>query len=413
MSSDRSTAHGGGVDGKNTGGAGARAAPTRVRFLLDVLICSLGAYGGPEAHMSVFLDQMVRKRRYLTETDLIELIGLCSILPGPTSTQTIVSIGYKVGGSGLAFLTMLVWAVPVLIAMTVLSFLYQFLSAIDVPHDVLRYIGPMAVGFIIVAAVRIGRKVVTDAMTAALLIFGAVTTFFIRAPLIFPVVLLAGGAVSIALGREEGMWNRVRIRPPWRFLAVFTVLALGGIVAATVLEYRLVRLFEGFYRYGYLVFGGGQVVVPLMHGELVGLRGYMTNQEFLTGYGLVQGLPGPMFSFAAYAGGMAARGETALFQVAGAVIGGVGIFLPGLLLIYFVIPIWEDLKSIRAIKISLRGVNAVAGGLIAIAAVILTLASGVTVENLIVTAIAAGILAFTKIPAPLIVLATLIAGVLF
>lgn len=82
-------------------------------------------------------------------------------------------------------------------------------------------------------------------------------------------------------------------------------------------------------------------------------------------------------------------------------------------MIYFVIPIWEDLKSIRAIKISLRGVNAVAGGLIAIAAVILTLASGVTVENLIVTAIAAGILAFTKIPAPLIVLATLIAGVLF
>jgi chromate transporter len=97
-------------------------------FLKDVLICSLGAYGGPEAHMSVFLNRMVGKRKYLTESDLIELMALCSILPGPTSTQTMVSIGYRMGGPKLALFTMLVWALPVLIAMTVLSFLYQFLS---------------------------------------------------------------------------------------------------------------------------------------------------------------------------------------------------------------------------------------------------------------------------------------------
>lgn len=102
-------------------------------FLKDVFICSLGAYGGPEAHMSVFLDQMVVKRKYLSETDLIELIALCSILPGPTSTQAITAIGYKLGGPWLALLTMLVWGLPVLFVMTALSFLYQFLDGGEYP----------------------------------------------------------------------------------------------------------------------------------------------------------------------------------------------------------------------------------------------------------------------------------------
>ncbi len=94
-------------------------------FLKDILICSLGAYGGPAAHYGVFTDQMVTKKEYLNEEELVELIALNSVLPGPTSTQTIVSIGYKTGGPVLAFLTMLVWALPVLIMMTALSFLYQ------------------------------------------------------------------------------------------------------------------------------------------------------------------------------------------------------------------------------------------------------------------------------------------------
>jgi chromate transporter len=360
--------------------------------------------------MGVFMDQMVTRRAYLGEDDLVELIALCSILPGPTSTQTIVVIGHKVGGPRLALLTMLVWALPVLVAMTILSFLYQFLAARHIPQDVLRYVGPMAVGFIVVAAWRIGRKVVTDAPTALLMLFGAVTTYVIRAPWIFPAVLLAGGACSVLVGREPRMWNRTQLAPPWGYLVAFGVLAVGLIVVADLTGWPSARLFESFYRYGYLVFGGGQVVVPLMHGELVLERHLMTNQEFLTGYGLVQGLPGPMFSFAAYAGGMAARGGTALRQVLGSVAGGVGIFLPGLLLIYFVYPVWEQLKRIRAIRIALRGINAVAGGLIAVAAVILMQSSGFHTDNLVAMSATIVLLLTRKVPAPLIVLAALAAG---
>lgn len=381
-------------------------------FLKDVFICSLGAYGGPEAHYGVFTDQLVVKKEYLAEEELIELIALCSILPGPTSTQTIVSIGYKIGGPVLAFLTMLVWALPVLIIMTLLSFLYQFLDNLNISEAGLRYIGPMAVGFIVVAAYRIGRKVTKDNITLLLLLFGGITTYFIRDPWIFPLVLILGGVVSILSSKEKDLWNPVELNPPWIYIIAFGILGVGSIIITFIWDNRILDLFESFYRYGYLVFGGGQVVVPVMHSELVELNQYMTNQEFLTGYGLVQGLPGPMFSFSAYAGGMAARGGAVFTQVLGSIAGGIGIFLPGLLLIYFIYPIWENLKKVKGIKISIKGINAVASGLITVAAVILMQKSGLAIDNIIVTLITVVLLFTRKIPAPLIVLAVLIVGII-
>lgn len=379
-------------------------------FLKDILVCSLGAYGGPEAHYGVFIDQMVIKKKYLDEEELVELMALCSMLPGPTSTQTIVSVGYKAGGPLLAFLTMLVWALPALTIMTILSFLYQIFDSMNISQAGLRYIGPMAVGFIIVAAFRIGRKVITDKTTIVLLLLGGVTTYFIRAPFIFPLVLIIGGLVSIITSGEKNLWNNVKLNPPWTYFIVFGIFAVASIVFTFIWDNRILNLFENFYRYGYLVFGGGQVVIPVMHSELVQVNGFMTNQEFLTGYGLVQGLPGPMFSFSAYAGGMAARGSSTLVQVLGSIAGGIGIFLPGLLLIYFIYPIWENLKKIKGIKVSLKGINAVAGGLITVSSIILMQKSGFIIDNIIITIVTVMLLLTKKIPSPFIVLLVLILG---
>ena len=379
-------------------------------YLKDVLICSLGAYGGPEAHYGVFTDQLVIKKKYLSEEELIELVALCSVLPGPTSTQTIISIGYKVGGPKLAFLTMLVWALPVLIMMTALSFLYQILTVLAFDSDVLKYVGPMAVGFIVLAAYRIGKQVIVDKMTLVLMIISAVLTYFVRSPWVFPAVLIFGGIVSILISKEENIWNHTQLNPPWGYFIVFLIFALGTLGLVMIFDNHLLLLFEKFYRYGYLVFGGGQVVVPVMHTELVQISEYMTNQEFLTGYGLVQGLPGPMFSFSAYAGGMASRGVSTAYQISGALLSGIGIFLPGLLLIFFVYPIWENLKKIRAVKISLKGIKAVAGGLITVSAIILLQKSGLTIDNILVTIATVLLLLTKKIPAPLIVVSVILIG---
>lgn len=379
-------------------------------FLKDVLVCSLGAFGGPEAHYGVFTDQMVLKKEYLTEEDIVELMALCAFLPGPSSTQTIIAIGYKMGGPLLALLTMLVWALPALAIMTTLSFLYQFLDVWNISPDVLRYVGPMAVGFIILAAYKIGKKVVYDKLTLLLFLFGAITTYFIRSAWIFPLVFLIGGLVTLSITREKDLWYKVKLNPPYKYMALFIFFTLGSLLAAFLFENQIVSLFERFYRYGYLVVGGGQVVIPLMYTELVDVNAFMSSDQFLTGYGLVQGMPGPMFSFSAYAGGMAVHNPTVLTQILGALAGGIGIFLPGVLLIYFVYPMWERLKLVKGFRVALKGVTAVAGGLIAVAAVILTQQSGATWDNLLVTLFTLVLLYTKKVPVPVIVGTVILLG---
>ena len=381
-------------------------------FLKDVFFCLLSAFGGPETHFSVMMDHLVVKRKYISKTELIEMLSLCNMLPGPTSTQLIISIGHKLGGPKLALPAMIIWAVPSLIIMSALSFLYVLLDRANFSSELLGFIAPMAVGFIFVAAMRMGKTVITNRMTAILFILSGLTTYFLRTPWSLPLALLLGGVVAVLVSGEKNLWHRVAVKPPWAFLAVFLAIGIGSLILATSFDNRIADLFDSFYRFGYLVFGGGQVAVPLMYGDLVDVHHYMTGQEFMAGYGLSQGIPGPMFSFSGYAGGLAARGEGIGFQILGAATSGFAIFLPGVLLIFFVYPIWESLKTIKGIQISLLGINAVAGGMVAGMAFLLLQMNGFTAMNIAVTLVAATLVLWGKIPTPFIVLATLAAGML-
>ena len=382
-------------------------------FLWDVFICSLGAYGGPEAHYGVFSDQMVVKKGYITEEELTELIALTGILPGPSSTQSIIAMGYKMGGIPLALLTMVVWSFPVLMLMTLLSFMGQLSQQFHFSPEIFRYVGPMAVGFILVAIRNIGRKVIKDQTTFILFIFGAVVTYFFKQSWVLLLVLITGGLVANLVSKETHKFNRIQINPPWQYFILFLTFAIGLVLLNQIYDNRILQLFESFYRYGYMVIGGGQVVVPLMHNDLVEVHQYMTDQDFLTGFGIVQGMPGPMFSFSAYAGGMAARDLGAFGQLAGALVSGLGIFLPGILLIFFVYPIWEDLKQMRAIKISIGGIAPVACGLILASAISMIQRSGFAWDNLMVMIATTAVLLTKKVPAPVIVFVTILCGIMF
>jgi chromate transporter len=355
---------------------------------------------------------MILKKHYITEEELGEYIALTTMLPGPSSTQTIISIGYKVGGPVLALLTMLVWALPVVVIMTVLSFLYQFLVEHQISTNVLKYIGPMAVGFIFVAGFKIAKKVVKGSLNIVLFLIALVATYFYRSFWVFPALLIGGGLITALISKEENKWQHVKIKPNYAYLLVFAILAIGAFVLTQVWHNQLLWLFERFFRYGYLIIGGGQVVVPYMYSDLVEVHHFMTSQEFLTGFGLVQGLPGPMFSFSAYAGGMAARGGTIIFQVAGAILSALGIFLPGVLLIFFVFPIWQRLKTIKAIQIALKGILAVAAGLILSAGLILMRDSGFRIDNIAVTLVTILLLFSKKVPSPILVVLVLLLGYL-
>ncbi len=215
----------------------------------DVFICSLGAYGGPEAHYGVFLDQLVAKRKYLTEQELVELIALTGILPVPAARKRLLPLAIRQGGlfgasdhAGMGFAGAC--------RDDAAFFSSVFLSGMHIPRDVLRLIGPMAVGFIITAAFRIGRKVIKDALALSLFLFGCITTYLIREPWVYPAVLLLGGAASVIASKEKGLWNRVKGKPALGILAAFGAIAAGSLLLAGLWDNRTFVCLKAFIAMG-------------------------------------------------------------------------------------------------------------------------------------------------------------------
>ena len=378
---------------------------SRGKYLKDVFLCSLVAFGGPEAHLGVFLDRLVQKKKYLTEKALLEWMALCSFLPGPTSTQVITAIGLERGGRTLALLTLLVWALPVILFMSAVSMLPAMLGQDGLPQW-LGFLAPLAAAFVGWAAWSLGRKVTTDLLTFGLWAHGFAVVMLAESPWAIPLAFLAGGGLAVFLNHEKSNPESsisIRLKTPWVVLGLFVGFLFFGVIGSVYSGHSLFQVFERFYRYGYLVFGGGQVVVPLMQGELVQSANLMSQDEFLAGFGLVQALPGPMFSFAAYAGGLCEQGGGWIRQFCGAMIGGWAIFLPGTLLLFFVYPFWGKLKSYPWAVKAQRGVNAVAGGLVAGVLVQILMNMSWIGENAVAFVLTLGLLMGRKVPAPYIV----------
>ena len=378
----------------------------RGKYLKDVFLCSLVAFGGPEAHLGVFLERLVQKKKYLTEKALLEWMALCSFLPGPTSTQVITAIGLERGGRSLALLTLIVWALPVILFMSVVSMLPAMLGQEGLPHW-LGFLAPLATAFVGWAAWSLGRKVTTDLLTFGLWAHGFAVVMLADSPWAIPLAFVAGGGLAVFLDRETKPTEQsfsIRLAIPWAVLGLFIGFLFLGVIGSVYFGDSLFQTFERFYRYGYLVFGGGQVVVPLMQGELVQSANLMSQDEFLAGFGLVQALPGPMFSFAAYAGGLCEQGGGWFRQFCGAMIGGWAIFLPGTLLLFFVYPFWGKLKSYPWAAKAQRGVNAVAGGLVAGVLVQILMNMSWVPELVLAFVLSLGLLLTRKVSAPLIVI---------
>lgn len=380
-------------------------------FLKDVFFLTIGAFGGPQAHMALMLDTLVQKRKYLSEEDLIELNALCSILPGPTSTQTLTAIGFKIGGPNLAYLTLLVWIIPAVTIMTIAALTVNSLQARDITLDFTRFIQPMAVGFVGYAAYRISSRVVNTKTGIALMVAAGVITFFVRSPYMFPVILLISGVITSMKFKGLPIEEKGTFKIKWaNFIlwgGVFLLAAgLGGLTRELP-----IRLFENFYRNGSLIFGGGQVLVPMMYTEFVEFKEYLTSEEFLTGYAFVQSIPGPTFSFSAYIGTLSMREYGLGGQILGSFVASAGIFLPGTFLIFFVIRFWENLKRYRVVRASLEGINGASSGMVAAAAVLMFEPLDPNFINFGLTAATFILLMTRKVPAPFIIIIGLLAGI--
>lgn len=392
-------------------------------FLRDVFIYTFTAFGGPQAHIAVLLREFVEKRHYITEDELMELSALSQVLPGPASTQTLVGIAWKVGGLQLALITFLIWILPSATIMGIAAISYKMFANQAKFAHVITFIQPMAVGIVAYATYTFACRFLKTRISTMLAIGSLISTLILQNAYAFPILILLGGIISSAMETQQQenelrvkLYSNVNPNKVAYFIGILLFFAaLGAIINQTSPFSLPIRLFENFYRNGILIFGGGQVMVPLMYTEFVEVKHYLSNSEFLSGYALQQALPGPTFSFTSFLGGITLgnKGFGVGGQIIGSLVAVIGVNTPGLILILFIVPFWDDLKKITRIKNSLSGINAVAVGFMATAFILLVRPFG---GNWMAYGLMIGtfsLLNFTKIKTPVIIIIGVLLGIFF
>lgn len=402
-------------------------------FLKAVFLHSLTAFGGPQAHIGMMLKTFVRQRPYITEKELMEYNAFCQLLPGASSTQTLTLIGYKRGGIPLAIITLIIWILPACIMMGALSFLLHYIDKKALNTDIFKFIPPMAAGFLMFAAVSAFPHAIRNNITWIIMLIAVITTYLLfKQPWIFPLLIVVGGiATNLSRKRIPQVEEKPKKIKWWNFWLFGIIFIAAGIISerARIDDWpnrKPINLFENTYRMGSIVFGGGQVLMPLMY-EQWSVRPeaikekddnvvQIDKEEMFTGMGIVRAVPGPVFSIASFAGGMALKDMGTEMQVIGCVIGSLAIFLPSALLVLFFFPIWNNLKKYAAVYRSLEGINAVVVGIMIASTfyimkdISLTEPKTISVINVIVIAGTFLLLNFTRIASPLIVLGCLLLG---
>ncbi|HAS59321.1 MAG TPA: chromate transporter [Algoriphagus sp.] len=382
-------------------------------FLRDILTLSLTAFGGPQAFLAMLIDRMVHTRNYITEEELWELNALCNMLPGPSSTQLVSAIGFRVGGPNLAYLALLVWIIPATLLMTSAAALIYFLEE-NTPGalNFAKFIQPMAIGFIIFAAQKTISKMVQTTEAMVLVLISTFISFFYSSPYVFPILLLAGGlSTSIKYKNQPKYEKDEPLVIQWaNFYLWGGVLVLAATLGALT-KYQPVILFENFYRNGSLIFGGGQVLVPYLYTEFVDFKNFLSSEEFLTGYAISQGVPGPTFSFSSFVGAFSMKEFGLVGFLTGGLIAAAGIFLPGIFMIFFVIRFWDQLKKYRPVRAALEGINAVSCGMLIAAAYLLFEPLEANLVNILMILGTYCLLQFTKISSPMIILGGILLGI--
>jgi len=410
-----------------------------IPFLKAVFIHSVSAFGGPQGHFGMVMKTFVHRRHDVTEQELLEYNSFCQLLPGASSTQVLTLIGYKRGGIPLAILTLAIWIAPACILMGAFSFLLEYFDNKSISNGVFKYIQPMAVGFLAFAATRSFRLAIHNNITRVIMIVSSITTYFLfKSPWIFPILLLCGGFVTNLSDKripekaqpvKQIKWGNI-----WLFAIIFL---LAGVVSELARKNdwpnrRPLNLFENTYRFGSLVFGGGQVLIPMMYEQYVErpkspvvIRKNLNKREnvisierddFYTGAGIVRAMPGPVFSVSSFMGGMAMKDKGAGWQLLGCLIGSVAIFLPSALLVLFFFPIWHNLQRYVIVYRALEGINAVVVGIM-VAGTIYMMRDisfiGFHTVSIINVAVILGtwlLLSFSKIPSPFIVMFCFLLG---
>ncbi|TMW62436.1 hypothetical protein Poli38472_005054 [Pythium oligandrum] len=347
-----------------------------VSVVQEIVPLSLFSFGGPPSHLALAHDRFVRTKKWLTDERFLEVLSIASAIPGPSSTQVVTSMGLFRAGLLGGFVALFFWMLPGFVILTAAGVGAQTYLQDGLPVW-MSGLAPAAVSLVVIAAVRLWQKAVGDDKVKAIVATASSCVVLATqglSSLVFPVVMVLGGCTILA-GHITGM-SIVRIAPDQNtthnlqkqigisavggalILAVwFSVLIALAIFHPQDAEHHtLLSMFYALYWIGSIIFGGGQVMLPMLLNNFVN-QGWVTKEQFLAGFALVQSLPGPMFNISAYLGAV-------LYGPIGAVVAAAGLFGPGVTLFFGLLPLWEQVRDYEKLKIFLSGVNAAACGLV-------------------------------------------------
>ncbi|VFU07228.1 chromate efflux transporter [Methylocella tundrae] len=336
-----------------------------LEVLLVFLKLGVTCFGGPIAHIGYFRDEFVVRRRWLDEHAYADLVGLCQFLPGPTSSQVGFTIGLLRARYGGALAAWVGFTLPSAIALVLFAYGAAALSG-PTGAGLLHGLQLVAVAIIAQAVWGMARSLCPDRERASIAVVAALIILFSASS--------AAQIAAIGLGALAGLWfcrgaptspaDHVVVPVSRRVglvaLTTFFGLLFGLPVLRDLGGSQPVALFDAFYRSGALVFGGGHVVLPLLREAFV-TPGWIDDNAFLAGYGAAQAAPGPLFTFAAYLGTVVSAQPRGL---AGAVLGLLAIFLPGMLILLGALPFWDVFRKHPRAQAMMRGVNAAVVGVL-------------------------------------------------
>src|SRR5689334_18162890 len=337
--------------------------------LLEVLWVStrlgLTSFGGPIAHLGYFHEEYVRRRKWIDEQSYADLVALCQFLPGPASSQVGIAIGIARARLLGGLTAWLGFTIPSALALVAFAFgIGAFASTADAGW--LHGLKVVAVAVVAQAVWGMARSLCPDRERATIAILASLVTLAWQSAIGQLLSIAIAGIVGLIIfpGTASSSLSHMRFpigkKTGTAAWIIFFVLLLGLPLLRQLWASHALEVFDSFFRVGSLVFGGGHVVLPLLQSEVVN-PGWVTNEQFVAGYGAAQAVPGPLFTFSAYLGAIRAAPPNGW---AGAALALVAIFLPSFLLLIGALPFWDVLRARPAFQSALKGINAAVVGLL-------------------------------------------------
>ncbi|MDW4187150.1 MAG: chromate efflux transporter [Staphylococcus saprophyticus] len=382
-----------------------------INIFFVALKLGLLSFGGPTAHLGYFYDEYVKKRKWLDEKEYSDLVALCQFLPGPASSQVGIGIGTIRGGIGGGIISFIGFTIPSVIILMIFSTLF---TNSDASFTWMQGLKLVAVAIVAQAIIGMGKKLTDTKTTIALALFVLILSLVINNLYIQVIALSITGIYGLIFLKQTST-DRTKTKNksfklPQKLgfisLSLFFLLLTVLPIASSMTNNLWLKMFDSFYRSGSLVFGGGHVVLPLLKNEFVP-TGLISTDNFITGYAAAQAVPGPLFTFASYIG-MSIEG------VGGAILATIAIFLPAFLLLFGILPFWDNIKSNIYAEGFLKGISAGVVGIL-IAAFYNPIWTS-TIKSELDFALASSLfilLMYFKFPSWAIVLIGIILGILF